>query len=79
MRCYKEHGERDLPIVADLRGCAGSTSLAKIEPPNDGVRFSSIIKTTILLITGRQQRVSATGEANVDIEAEVLFGTSSIT
>ena len=78
-RCYKEHGERDLPIVADLRGCGRSTNLAKIEPPNGGIRFSSIIKTTILLITDRQQRVSAAGEANVDIEAEVLFGTSSIT
>ena len=65
MRCYKEHGERDLPIQADLRGCGRS---AEIKPLNDGVRFSSIIKATILLITDRQQRVSAVGAVNVDIE-----------
>ena len=69
MRRYDERGERDLPILADLRGCGRSTNLAEIEPPNDGVRFSSIIKDTILLITDRQQRVSAAAEANVDIEA----------
>ena len=65
---YKEHGERGLPIQADLRDCGRFTSLAKIKPPNDGVRLSSIIKATILLTTDRLRRVSAVGVANADIE-----------
>ena len=55
MRCYKEHGERDLPIVAYLRGCGRSTNLAEIEPPNDDLRLSSIIIATTLFITDRRQ------------------------
>ena len=65
MRYYKQYGERDLSIQADLRGCGRS---AEIKPPNDGVRFSSIAKATILLVADGRRKVSAVGEANVDIE-----------
>jgi hypothetical protein len=33
----------DLPVQADLRGCARFTSLTEVKPPKDSVQFISII------------------------------------
>ena len=35
--------ENGLPIQADLRSCGRFTSLAKVKPPNDSIRFFSIV------------------------------------
>jgi hypothetical protein len=58
----------DLPIQANLRSRRRFASLAKVEPPDDGVWLFSIVQAVPLLVIDGQQGVGTVRAADVNIE-----------